>query len=263
MKSSLKPAGSHDGLLVRAKRAAACSSLTSPSSVHKATPRLAVEDGAACVAWPGWPRRAVRGRRTPCGCHNAGYQGSPRGGSSSARPGRPSQVRAGGIAISRALGGRTMPDVGRHSVRLGEQRLDEAPAGIHLASGSTFSTHGGPTGGRTTPGPRYRNVGGIRGTRSRGTKGGRGPIPVDGTGSAAGLVPAAAAPCAGCGTANPAGAAWGGALWMAYRGCGMGLALWPPERARWAASAAASMAPASSASALAASKSGPGLAATH
>ena len=81
---------------------------------------LAVEDGAAGVAWPGRPRRAVGGRRIPCGCHKAGYQGSPRGGSSSARPGRPSQVRAGGIAISRALGGRTLPDVGSPRVRLGE-----------------------------------------------------------------------------------------------------------------------------------------------
>ena len=81
---------------------------------------LATKDGAAGVAWPRKPRRAAGGRRIPCGCHNAGYQGSPRGGSSSARPGRSSQVRAGGIAISRALGGRTLPDVGNPRVRLGE-----------------------------------------------------------------------------------------------------------------------------------------------
>ena len=76
--------------------------------------RLAPEDGAAGVAWPGWPRRAFGGRRSPCGCHHAGHKGSPRAGSSGARPGCPSQVGAGrvlGVASPGPLGGRSRPSL--------------------------------------------------------------------------------------------------------------------------------------------------------
>ena len=47
MNSSLKPAGSHGGLLARAKRAAACNSPTSPNSEHKLMPRPAFCSRAA------------------------------------------------------------------------------------------------------------------------------------------------------------------------------------------------------------------------
>ena len=69
--------------------------------------RLVPEDGAAGVAWPGWPRHTAGGGRHPCGCQHAGHEGSPRAGSSVARPSCSSQIRAG-----RFLGGPTPGVVG-------------------------------------------------------------------------------------------------------------------------------------------------------
>ena len=60
---------------------------------------LTVEDGAAGDARPARPRRANRGRRISWlqSCNHSDDEGSPSGGSSSARPRRASNVGAGRV----------------------------------------------------------------------------------------------------------------------------------------------------------------------
>ena len=97
---------------------------------------------------------------------HSGDQGSPSGGSISARPRRSSNVRAGRIiGIPRiAWGGKATPIKGGPGVGLGEPRLEERPASVHLVSLTllaALATLGGPTGGRNTRGLRHRNGRGV------------------------------------------------------------------------------------------------------
>ena len=139
---------------------------------------LSVEDAAAGVARPAKPKRADGGRRFSCGCHHTGYQNSPSGGSSSARLGRPSNVRAGRIigVIGVARGGKTTPIEGGLRIGLGERGLDEGPASNRLSALAILAALGGPPGGRSTRPPRHRgsssDSAGHRGTSEKRCSGG-------------------------------------------------------------------------------------------
>ena len=107
--------------------------------------RLVPEDGAVGLAWPGWPRQAVRGGRRPSGCQHAGHEGSPRAGSIGDRPGCRSQVGASrllGVASTGIQGGRSRPCIIGNRALLRAQGADEVPAGIHLARRAALAAQG-------------------------------------------------------------------------------------------------------------------------
>ena len=158
------------------------------SSLQPRSQGLAVKDGAAGVARPAKPRRADGSKRVPCGCNHSGDQGSPSGGSISARLHRPSNVGAGRITgVPRvARGGKASPIESGPGVGLSESRLDEGPASLQLvplALIAPFAALGGPAGGRSTRGLRHRKGCGVA-RAHRSTTGGGGAAassPAEGT----------------------------------------------------------------------------------
>ena len=134
---------------------------TPAGSLQARSQGLSVEDAAAGVARPKRPEWADGGKRLPCGRHHTGYQGSPSSGSSSARLGRPSDVRAGrnlGV-VGVARGGKTTPIQGCTCIGLGERGLDEGPASnrlVALAVLAVLAALRAPPGGRNTGQPRHR-----------------------------------------------------------------------------------------------------------
>ena len=190
-----------------------------PAGSLQASQGLAVEDGAAGVARPAKPKRAIGGRRISCGRHNAGYQDSPRGGSSIARLGCPSNVGAGRVVVPRiALGGKPSPVVAipvfpaSAWVKADSMKPRRAPT-------SPLMPPLPPKEGRRAAGPRPGPATGMAAASPGlagalpGASGTPAATPAGGAGSSASPGSAAAAPSASCrGPAARAGASGGGAL---------------------------------------------------
>ena len=277
MNSSLTPAGSHGGLLARAKRAAACNSPTSPNSVHKVMPRPAFCSRATSGSC--WKM----GQRAP---HGQGGPGAPSGAGAApvaaATPATKTARVAAAVAPAPAALHRSEPAESA-SPSPEPWAAGPRPAWAGSAPGWESSDPMKSRRASTSPGLPLPSKGGLRPAEPRpapGTgvtaaaaeaaggpeaPGAGGPASTGEAVSTAGLVPVGTKGWTGTG---PSAATAGGALLTGATFCGTVLAggslrLVKPASIAAARTALASarLALAASASALAASWSGPGV--TH
>ena len=278
MNSSLKPAGSHGGLLARAKRAAACNSPTSPNSEHKVMPWPAFCSRAASGSYrktgqwaspgqdgPGRPSGegavpvaastpATRAARVPAASATAPaavHRSEP--ADSSALPARESRAAGPGPASS----GTGLCCARKEPMK--SRRASTSPEGLPLPLREGLR----PAGPRPAPAT-GQSAAAVGAPGGPGAAEATASVSAGGAGSTAGPTPAAASGASI--RPGPAGAAAEGALLTGATSCGTVLADGSVRLTRPASIAAARTALASarlalavSAAALAASWSGPGV----